>query len=69
MSPTDSISGLFQVVAERFMIEALYYMLLNDTLEFGRDITSNPNLSFMPAPGVISKDVNFFKEKHGVFYI
>ena len=49
-------------------IETLYYMSRNDTLEFGRDMTSNPNLSYMPAPRVISKDINFLKEKYGVFY-
>ena len=49
-------------------IETLYYMSRNDTLEFGRDMTSNPNLSYMPAPRVISKDVNFFEEKYGIFF-
>ena len=48
-------------------IKTLYYMSRNDTLEFGRDMTSNPNLSYMPAPRVISKDINFLKEKYGVF--
>ena len=48
-------------------IETLYYMSRNDTLEFGRDMTSNPNLSYMPAPRVISKDINFLEEKYGVF--
>ena len=49
-------------------IEAIFYMLRHDTLEFGRDMTSNPNISHMPAPRVMSKDVNFFIEKYGVFY-
>ena len=49
-------------------IEAIFYMLRHDTLEFDRDMTSNPNISHMPAPWVISKDVNFFIEKYGVFY-
>ena len=49
-------------------IEAIFYMLRSDKLELGRDITSNPNLSYMRAPRVISKDENFFIEKYGVFY-
>ena len=48
-------------------IETLYDMSRNDTLEFGRDMTSNPNLSYMPVPRVISKDINFLEEKYCVF--